>query len=186
MCFVYIYCVLFYIFLSCCTYFCSDLYMTISAYKSAFKIMNVKHRLYKWTYSNIVHLGTPYFRECVNKNMKIFTSVVSIWYVEDSKIDFKNENTAHGNRLLLFYKSKIIEIEKDEYFSDNCKKYSHCSTNSKPNSAYCSSTNSHCVTKNALLWTFCAVFTTFLEIIKNKVSGCLFCPVRQPKNFFFE
>ena len=31
--------------------------------------------------------------------MKIFTSVVSIWYVEDSKIDFKNENTAHGNRL---------------------------------------------------------------------------------------
>ena len=34
--------------------------MTISAYKSAFKIMNVKHRLYKWTYSNIVHLGTPY------------------------------------------------------------------------------------------------------------------------------
>ena len=85
------------------------------------------------------------FRECENKNMKIFTSVASIWYVEDSKIDFKNENTAHGNRLLLFYKSKIIEIEKDEYFSDNCKKYSHCSTNSKPNSAYCSSTNSHCV-----------------------------------------
>ena len=85
------------------------------------------------------------FRECENKNMKIFTSVASIWYVEDSKIDFKNENTAHGNRLLLFYKSKIIEIEKGEYFSDNCKKYSHCSTNSKPNSAYCSSTNSHCV-----------------------------------------
>ena len=84
------------------------------------------------------------FRECENKNMKIFTSVASIWYVEDSKIDFKNENTAHGNRLLLFYKSKIIEIEKDEYFSDNCKKYSHCSTNSKPNSAYCSSSNSHC------------------------------------------
>ena len=74
-----------------------------------------------------------------------FTSVASTWYVEDSKIDFKNENTAHGNRLLLFYKSKIIEIEKDEYFPDNCKKYSHCSTNSKPNSAYCSSTNSHCV-----------------------------------------
>ena len=43
------------------------------------------------------------FRECENKNMKIFTSVASIWYVEDSKIDFKNENTAHGNRLLLFY-----------------------------------------------------------------------------------
>ena len=43
------------------------------------------------------------FRECENKNMKIFTSVVSIWYVEDSKIDFKNENTAHGNRLLLVY-----------------------------------------------------------------------------------
>ena len=104
------------------------------------------------------HLSTIYFpfhashkarvfRECENKNMKIFTSVASIWYVEDSKIDFKNENTAHGNRLLLFYKSKIIEIEKDEYFSDNCKKYSHCSTNSKPNSAYCSSTNSHCVQK---------------------------------------
>ena len=52
------------------------------------------------------------FRECENKNMKIFTSVASIWYVEDSKIDFKNENTAHGNRLLLFYKSKIIEIER--------------------------------------------------------------------------
>ena len=84
------------------------------------------------------------FRECENKNMKIFASVASIWYVEDSKLDFINENTAHGNRLLLFYKSKIIEIEKDEYFSDNCKKYSHCSTNSKPNSAYCSSTNSHC------------------------------------------
>ena len=48
------------------------------------------------------------FRECENKNMKIFTSVASTWYVEDSKIDFKNENTAHGNRLLLFYKSKII------------------------------------------------------------------------------
>ena len=102
------------------------------------------------------HLSTIYFpfhashkarvfRECENKNMKIFTSVASTWYVEDSKIDFKNENAAHGNRLLLFYKSKIIEIEKDEYFSDNCKKYSHCSTNSKPNSAYCSSTNSHCV-----------------------------------------
>ena len=43
------------------------------------------------------------FRECENKNMKIFTSVASTWYVEDSKIDFKNENTAHGNRLLLFY-----------------------------------------------------------------------------------
>ena len=43
------------------------------------------------------------FRECENKNMKIFTSVASIWYVENSKIDFKNENTAHGNRLLLFY-----------------------------------------------------------------------------------
>ena len=43
------------------------------------------------------------FRECENKNIKIFTSVVSIRYVEDSKIDFKNENTAHGNRLLLFY-----------------------------------------------------------------------------------
>ena len=57
------------------------------------------------------------FRESENKNMKIFTSVASTWYVEDSKIDFKNENTAHGNRLLLFYKSKIIEIEKDEYFS---------------------------------------------------------------------
>ena len=28
------------------------------------------------------------FRECENKNMKIFTSVASIWYVEDSKIDF--------------------------------------------------------------------------------------------------
>ena len=40
------------------------------------------------------------------------SSVASIWYVEDSKIDFKNENTAHGNRLLLFYKSKIIEIER--------------------------------------------------------------------------
>ena len=92
------------------------------------------------------------FRECENKNMKIFTSVASIWYVEDSKIDFKNENTAHGNRLLLFYKSKIIEIEKDEYFSDNCKKYSHCSTNSKPNSAYCSSTNSHCLINNITEW----------------------------------
>ena len=87
------------------------------------------------------------FRECENKNMKIFTSVASTWYVEDSKIDFKNEKTAHGNRLLLFYKSKIIEIGKDEYFSNNCKKYSHCSTNSKPNSAYCSSTNSHCDNK---------------------------------------
>ena len=43
------------------------------------------------------------FRECENKNMKIFTSVASIWYVEDSKIDFKNENTAYGNRLLSFY-----------------------------------------------------------------------------------
>ena len=84
------------------------------------------------------------FRECENKNIKIFTSVASTWYVEDSKIDFKNENTAHGNRLLLFYKSKITEIEKDAYFSNDCKKYSHCSTNSKPNSAYCSSTNSHC------------------------------------------
>ena len=79
------------------------------------------------------------FRECENKNMKIFARVAYTWYVEDSNID-----TAHGNRLLLFYKSKIIEIEKDEYFSNNCKKYSHCSTNSKPNSAYCSSTNSHC------------------------------------------
>ena len=36
-------------------------------------------------------------RECENK------SVASTWHVEDSKIDFKNENTAHGNRLLLFY-----------------------------------------------------------------------------------
>ena len=78
---------------------------------------------------------------------------LSTWYVEDSKIDFKNENTAHGNRLLLFYKSKIIEIEKDECFSNNCKKYSHCSTNSKPNSAYCSSTNSHCVQSNLPLYT---------------------------------
>ena len=51
-------------------------------------------------------------RECENKNMKIFTSVASTWYVEDSKIDFKNENTAHGNRLLLFYKSKIIVSKK--------------------------------------------------------------------------
>ena len=40
------------------------------------------------------------FRECENKNMKIFTSVASIWYVEDSKIDF---NTAHSDRLLLVY-----------------------------------------------------------------------------------
>ena len=67
------------------------------------------------------------FRECENKNMNIFASVASTWYVEDSKIDFKNENTAHGNRSLLFYKSTIIEIEKDEYFSNNCKKHSHCS-----------------------------------------------------------
>ena len=37
----------------------------------------------------------------------------------------------------------------------------------------------------ALLWKFCAVFTTFSEIIKNKVSGCFFCPVGQPKNVFF-
>ena len=36
------------------------------------------------------------FRECENKNMKIFRSVASTWYVENSKIDFKNENTAHG------------------------------------------------------------------------------------------
>ena len=43
------------------------------------------------------------FRECENKNMKIFTSVASIWYAEDSKIDFTNENIAHGNRLLLVY-----------------------------------------------------------------------------------
>ena len=31
------------------------------------------------------------------KTMKIFTSVAFTWYVEDSKMDFKNENTAHGN-----------------------------------------------------------------------------------------
>ena len=43
------------------------------------------------------------FHECENKNMKIFASVASVWYVEDSKIDFKNESTAHDNRLLLFY-----------------------------------------------------------------------------------
>ena len=40
------------------------------------------------------------FRECENKNMQ---SVTSIWYVEDSKIDFTNENIAHGIRLLLVY-----------------------------------------------------------------------------------
>ena len=47
------------------------------------------------------------FRECENKNMKIFTSVASIWYAEDSKIDFTNENTAHGNRLLLDIKVRF-------------------------------------------------------------------------------
>ena len=30
---------------------------------------------------------------------------LSIWYIEDSKIDFKNKNTAHGNRLLLDYRN---------------------------------------------------------------------------------
>ena len=110
---------------------------------------------------------TRVFRECENKNMKIFTSVASTWYVEDSKIDFKNENTAHGNRLLLFYKSKIIEIEKDECFSNNCKKYSHCSTNSKPNSAYCSSTNSHCETIN------CCQYTNILLVFLTNDSDNL-------------
>ena len=43
------------------------------------------------------------FCECENKNMEIFTSVASIWYAEDSKIDFTNENIAHCNRLLLVY-----------------------------------------------------------------------------------
>ena len=28
-----------------------------------------------------------------------FYKCASLWYVEDSKIDFKNENTARGNRL---------------------------------------------------------------------------------------
>ena len=111
------------------------------------------------------------FRESENKNMKIFTSVASTWYVEDSKIDFKNENTAHGNRLLLFYKSKIIEIEKDEYFSNNCKKYSHCSTNSKPNSAYCSSTNSHCVTFYKTLKTFESIVVTNEIVNYSKIFG---------------
>ena len=34
------------------------------------------------------------FCKCENKNIKIFTSVVSVWYVEDSMIDFKDKNTA--------------------------------------------------------------------------------------------
>ena len=44
------------------------------------------------------------FRELVwkQKHEKNFC-VASIWYVEDWKIDFKNENTAHDNRLLLVY-----------------------------------------------------------------------------------
>ena len=42
------------------------------------------------------------FRECENKNMKIYVSRL-YGDVEDSKVDFKNENTAHDNRLLLVY-----------------------------------------------------------------------------------
>ena len=40
------------------------------------------------------------FRECENKNMKILqvSRLYSMW-----RTDFKNENTAHGNRLQLFY-----------------------------------------------------------------------------------
>ena len=58
------------------------------------------------------------FCKCENKNMKIFSHLYCVYKTQRSILETK--------------------------FSDNCKKYSYCSTNSKSNSAYCSSTNSHC------------------------------------------
>ena len=93
------------------------------------------------------------------RNIKIFASNVSVRYVvEDSNSDFRNENNAHCNRLLLLYYSTIIGIDRNEYFFDNCEKYSHCSTNSKPNSTYCSSTNNHCVVDILSSWKTWQIF----------------------------
>ena len=44
------------------------------------------------------------FCECENKNIKIFTSVVSVWYVEDSMIDFKDKNTAWQSLTVILLK----------------------------------------------------------------------------------
>ena len=55
----------------------------------------------------VLVLSTWVIKHVPSASVKIETSkflrVVSMWHVEDSKIDFKNENTAHGNRLLLVY-----------------------------------------------------------------------------------
>ena len=37
--------------------------MAISAYKYRFEITYLKYTSYKWTQSNIVHLGTPYISD---------------------------------------------------------------------------------------------------------------------------
>ena len=41
--------------------------------------MNVKHRLYKWTYSNIVHLGTPYITHISQLRIPGITTDLNYW-----------------------------------------------------------------------------------------------------------
>ena len=50
--------------------------------------MNVKHRLYKWTYSNIVHLGTPY----TQAEKLWYCSFLNLFHVLDCNAIFANQD----------------------------------------------------------------------------------------------